>query len=77
MDYDPGRDRENVRGHLAYIVVGLFALLVGLTLWIASKAVTNNDELQRLMQMLGVLLAPVVALVGAVTGFYYGEKASK
>ena len=73
--YDPTKDRENVRGHLAYIVVGLFALLVVLTLWFAHAVVTDDPALQRLLQVVGILLSPVVALVGAVTGFYYGEKA--
>lgn len=73
--YDPAEARENVRGRLAYVVVGLFALLVILSLSFAYILVTDDPALQRLLQVIGVLLSPVVALVGAVTGFYYGEKA--
>ncbi|WP_376093565.1 hypothetical protein ACE7GA_25770 [Roseomonas sp. CCTCC AB2023176] len=74
--YEPARDRENVRGHLAYIVVGIFAVLVVATFITAIFAIFgSNGKVEGLLQVVGVLLSPVVALVGAVTGFYYGEKA--
>jgi hypothetical protein len=56
-------------------LVGLFAVLVVLTLWFARSLLTDDQTSQRLLQIVGVLLSPVIALVGAVTGFYYGEKA--
>jgi hypothetical protein len=34
----------------------------------------TTENRDALMKVLEVVLAPLVALVGAVTGFYYGEK---
>jgi hypothetical protein len=63
--------RETLRGRiagallliLAFIVVGSF-----LSLWFGWG---TNEELTN---VLSLVFAPVVGLVGAVTGFYYGEK---
>ena len=73
--YDPTRDRERVRGRIAFIVVGVFAGVVLLPL--GAAFVTSDETFKRLIDTLGVLLPAVATLVGAVTGFYYGEKAGR
>jgi hypothetical protein len=73
IPFDPVKLREWMR---AWVAIGLlFILLVTLALpWVALA----YDWLQvgDLVDLLGVLIAPVVGLVGAVTGFYYGEQKS-
>ena len=73
--YDPSPQREYVRGLIALVVVALFALLVIGALTIAAFG--DAPRWKQVADSLGLLLSPVVALVGAVTGFYYGEKAGK
>lgn len=71
VPYDPEPNRDKVRGYLAG---GLVALLVAVvvaawvTLWVG--AVTEPE----IKDILGVILSPVVALVGSALGFYFGGK---
>jgi len=71
--YDPTEDREKIRGTIALILV---LALVGVLVFavVSSWIVMNTENRDALMKVLEVVLAPLVALVGAVTGFYYGEK---
>jgi len=70
-EYDPAQHREWVRGFLAgallfilfFVVVAAFA-----TIWFGKGA---NGALSDLMKL---IFAPLVALVGAATGFYYGTR---
>jgi hypothetical protein len=68
--------REYVRGWLAG---GLVALLVGLEIALLLVAVLQVRPFDRdtFALLLTGLLNPVVTLVGAVLGFYFGEKAGK
>ena len=84
--YDPSRDRERKRGQIAMYLIALlfFVCLVpyvfvlaeilclqgGGTAPMCSKFGAGN--LEKLTQL---FLTPIVGLVGAVTGFYYGENA--
>ncbi len=69
--YDPRRDREKVRGRIAVLLLALLAgtiLGIFLLLWLGTIDVPGAKEL------LAVLVSPLVGLVGAATGFYYGGK---
>ena len=69
--YDPRPAREKVRGRIALLLLALLAgtiLLTFATLWFGIFDASAAKEL------LAVLLAPLVGLVGAATGFYYGGK---
>lgn len=86
--YDPTRDREGVRSQLAIgltlllavLVVAPFGLiLVGATcdgLFPTSEACKRIPTVP-LKDLLETLLTPIVGLVGAVTGFYFGENKGK
>lgn len=70
--YDPGRDRERVRGALA------LGLLVGLGLVIAAAFVSIWAQWMPegdVKDLLTVIFGPVVALTGSALGFYFGGKA--
>lgn len=79
QDYDPAEDREKVRGRIAQTLVWLLVGVVGVSvlagIWLASKAEGGNIE--TLKMVLELVLTPLVGLVGAVTGFYFGAKAGK
>ena len=71
--YDPAPAREKKRGEIALALVAalLFLLLAAfLSLWFKWAEVAAVEGI------LEILLAPVVGLVGAVTGFYFGTKQS-
>ena len=71
VPYDPEPDRDRVRGWLALaLVVLLIAVILAAwaTLW---TGVVTEPEIK---DLLGVILPPVVALVGSALGFYFGGK---
>jgi hypothetical protein len=69
--FNPDHDRERKRGiialRLVYCLLGIdgFSLLY-LTIY--------PDKTESLKQVLDILMSPIVGLVGAATGFYFGEK---
>ena len=83
--YDPSPARENIRGRIAlwliYTLVGVIALITGMAL-IATGACLMAGcsagalELTALRVLVELVLTPLVGLVGAVTGFYFGEKSA-
>jgi hypothetical protein len=75
---DPERTREKMRGRLAIALVLTLIVVMGLTFWYLLTLSRNfgeltTDDLIALIPMVGtVLLTPLVGLIGAVMGFYYG-----
>jgi hypothetical protein len=64
--------RENVRGNIAKsLVLLLWATVVAsfVTLWISYSGYDKNTQLK---ELLTIVFAPIVALVGAATGYYFG-----
>ncbi len=82
--FDKLRAQETIRGRIALWLVGYlvafiaFLLLASLAtqLWCAYSQTCSSEaiELKPLKTVAEVLLTPLVGLVGAVTGFYFGEK---
>lgn len=82
--YDPVRERENIRGKIATRLVGTLVLVIGMVVAIgvvtamlcgySGKCVATTVELRAARAIVELVLTPLVGLVGAVTGFYYGEK---
>jgi uncharacterized membrane protein YccC len=68
--------RERMRGVLAGVLVGLLVLLDAAILVLGVLKVRPFDR-DLLALLLAGVLNPVVALVGTVLGFYFGEKAGK
>lgn len=69
--YDPDPERERMRG---WIAIGLLALLsfvvISSLITVAARWAPTED----VVRVLGLLFAPLVGLVGAATGFYYGSR---
>jgi hypothetical protein len=75
------RTREQTRGRIAFILIGtLVAVVLGTIAymtWLTTIDGMTPEEVINLMQGLGTtLLAPIVGLIGAVIGFYYGGQAA-
>jgi|SRR5215207_792241 len=70
--------REKIRAILAFTLVATLIVVVGATFWYLLLLSRNfgelkTDDLISLIPMVGTtLLTPLVGLIGAVTGFYYG-----
>ena len=85
IDYDPSEDREHKRGQialwliwlLAFIVIGGMLLSLGpfVCTAIAGKesATCKTLSIDDVKTVIETLLTPIVGLVGAVTGFYFGK----
>lgn len=72
--YDPAADREKKRGRIALTLVYLLCAVV---LASFSYAFYRPADIDALKALLEIVFAPVVGLVGAATGFYFGEKAAR
>jgi hypothetical protein len=72
-EYDPRPHEDGARRTIAFLLLGLLWLVISAILLMLAYGSIKIDELERF----GVLLGPIVALVSAATGFYYGTKASK
>jgi hypothetical protein len=72
------RGRERTRGRIAYILIGTLVSIVVATflyiIWLSADfSGQSTDDLITMMQSVGTtLLAPLVGLIGAVIGFYFG-----
>ncbi|HEX8665881.1 MAG TPA: hypothetical protein VF744_17845 [Beijerinckiaceae bacterium] len=84
--YDPSRDREETRGRIAMYLVWTLIILVAATFVFAIVTVlgcavascnTQTKDLEAVRMVVQLLLTPIVGLVGAVAGFYFGEKSGK
>jgi hypothetical protein len=71
--YDPSRAREWMRGGIAGALLAILAVTVLLPWLVVAKKWLEVDDLESL---LSTILTPLVGLVGAVTGFYFGERSS-
>lgn len=65
--------QEDARRILALVLVGIFGfevIVAMLALWLNR----GDHDLQALKDILTLILGPTVALVGSVTGFYFGTR---
>ena len=73
LPYNPGPQRERMRGALALVLLALFGLVIVFAtsaLWLQRIAI---EDLKSFLEM---IFTPLIALVGSVIGFYYGGKSS-
>jgi cytochrome bd-type quinol oxidase subunit 2 len=66
--------RESSRKLIAYMIVGCFVITITFSFvafW--TRGTASVDEVVKLVQ---AVIAPVVAIVGAVTGFYFSSAAN-
>lgn len=71
-DYDPRPVEDGARRTIAYLLIGLLWVIVSaILIMLAWQSVEIKD-----LKEFGVLLSPIIVLVSAATGFYYGTKSS-
>lgn len=69
--YRPDRERERIRGWLALALACMLAAVL-LVSWGAFAVGTRSVD--EIADMLQATLAPLIGLVGAATGFYFGDR---
>lgn len=70
--YEPTRDREKVRGKIA---IWLLTLLILMVVFSFVSIAFKWMDIPTLKSLVEIFFTPLIGLVSAVTGFYYGEKA--
>ncbi len=70
IPYDPARDRESTRGRIAFCLIGTLA---GMVIFILLLLWFHPDRVQEVKDVTEILYAPIVGLVGAATGYYFGS----
>jgi hypothetical protein len=70
--FDPEPQRERIRGYVALGLLGMLALVLVL----AFISMWCRMELEVLRTVLTIIFGPLVTLVSAATGFYYGSRSS-
>ena len=73
LPYDPVKDRENVRGKIAISLIEILAAIILLSFILLAFQPDSSDKLK---EILSLVFGPLVALVGAATGYYFGAKSS-
>ncbi len=71
-EYDPRPHEDAARRNIAYLLIGLlWVIVLGIFILLMFDCIALID-----IKEFAVLLGPIVALVSAATGFYYGTKNS-
>lgn len=77
--YDPEKSRDKTRTYIAYWLLSLLTVLLlcsfGLLLAIAGS--TSKVTFEQLKSLVELLLGPLIALVSAATGFYFGSQTAR
>ena len=70
--YDPGKYQDTTRSYIAYWLLSLLTLLVlgGFGMLFAVETVTFEN----FKSILELIFGPIIALVSAATGFYFGAQ---
>jgi hypothetical protein len=69
--YDPRPYEDRARRNIAYLLI---SLLIGICAASFVLVIGWGGTLDKVVQLIQIILSPVVALVSAATGFYYGTK---
>jgi len=70
--YDPRPQEDGARRTIAYLLIGLLWLIVSGILILLGFSTISVDNIKEF----GIILSPIIALVSAATGFYYGTKSN-
>jgi H+/Cl- antiporter ClcA len=77
--YDPGPQRERLRGWLAVwltLLLFIVIILAFVSYWTLDPASDQpgHKQVKDILELLQVLFGPLATLVGTVIGFYFGGK---
>lgn len=71
VTYNPDKARDEARARITYWLLGLLTLLV-IGSFVSVFNLDKNPTFENIKALLEVILGPVIALVSAATGFYFG-----
>ena len=74
VPYDPAKARESIRGWIALSLIAMLGAVLGASLLIIW---VHPDRSKDLHDLLTLIFAPLIALVGSATGYYFGSQASQ
>lgn len=79
--YDPRPHEDAARRRIAYILLGLLGIvvvwaLIAITFVLPTIETTDETKIKYVTDVLQIILGPIIALVSAATGFYFGSKPS-
>lgn len=69
--YDSRPHEDQARRNIAYLLI---SLLIAICIASFVLVIGWPETLDKVMQLIQIVLSPIVALVSAATGFYYGTK---
>ncbi|MEC8081194.1 MAG: hypothetical protein VXY99_05810 [Pseudomonadota bacterium] len=70
--HDSVKHIDNTRSTIAFLLIGLlFLVVIGIFLLVLICRISIEE-----MAAFGFMLSPIIALVSAATGFYYGQETS-
>lgn len=69
--YDPQPLVDSARRRIAYILLSMLGFIL---LWSLSIITIWPNLTNDVISLLQIVLSPIIALVSAATGFYYGSK---
>ena len=74
--YKLRRDEDAARRKIAYSLLGILGAVLLLSFYILLRAqqLKDSESVDSLVKVLQIILSPLIALVSAATGFYYGSK---
>lgn len=72
VEYDPRPGEDGARRNIAYALIALLSIIVLAVLILLACNVVQVGDLKEFSFLLG----PVITLVSAATGFYYGTKST-
>lgn len=72
VEYDPRPGEDGARRNIAYALIALLSIIVFAVLLLLACSVVQVGDLKEFSFLLG----PVITLVSAATGFYYGTKST-
>jgi len=70
-DYDPRPQEDSARRRITYILLGLLGVVL---IWALGSITFCQNSEEEVMNILQIVLSPLIALVSAATGFYFGSK---
>ncbi len=69
--YDSRPHEDKARKNIAYLLIGLLIIVI---LWALVSISVWPDREPQIKNVIQLILSPLIALVSAATGFYYGSK---
>jgi len=70
VPYDPRPAEDGARRAIAFMLIGILFVIIGAVLIMVAWGSIHVSDLKEF----AVILGPVITLVSAATGFYYGTK---